>query len=77
MLVLTRKRGESIVIGDDVEIRVLAIRGQKVRLAIDAPASLAVNRKEVLGTSRVRTWNAQRQSKAALLGALAPNQRVG
>lgn len=47
MLVLSRKRGESIMIGDDVEITVLDIRGNKVRLGIAAPAEIPVHRKEV------------------------------
>lgn len=47
MLVLSRQRDESIMIGDDVEIRVVDIRGEKVRLGISAPRSLSVHRKEV------------------------------
>jgi carbon storage regulator CsrA len=47
MLVLTRKIGESICIGDDVEVRVIETRGHKVRLAIEAPQAVAVRRKEL------------------------------
>ena len=47
MLVLTRKRNESIVIGDDIEVSVLAVTGEKVRLGIDAPREIPVFRKEV------------------------------
>ncbi len=47
MLVLTRKSNQSIMIGDDVEISVLAISGEKVRLGIEAPKSVPVFRKEV------------------------------
>jgi carbon storage regulator len=47
MLVLTRQRNESILIGDDVVITVIEIRGQKVRLGIDAPIELSVHREEV------------------------------
>ena len=47
MLVLTRKSNQSIMIGDDVEVSVLAITGEKVRLGIEAPKSIPVFRKEV------------------------------
>ena len=47
MLVLTRKSNQSIMIGDEIEISVLAIMGEKVRIGIDAPRSVPVFRKEV------------------------------
>lgn len=47
MLVLTRKVGESIVIGQDIEVTVLEVRGEQVKLGIRAPRSVAVHRKEV------------------------------
>jgi carbon storage regulator len=47
MLVLTRKGNQSIMIGDDIEISVLAIMGEKVRIGIDAPRDVPVFRKEV------------------------------
>ncbi len=47
MLVLSRQRDETIMIGDDVEITVVDIRGDKVRLGITAPRSIQVHRKEV------------------------------
>ncbi len=47
MLVLTRKPGEAIVIGDDIEIEIVAIGGGKVRVGITAPRSTTVHRKEV------------------------------
>jgi len=47
VLVLTRKGNQSIMIGDDIEISVLAIMGEKVRIGIDAPRSVPVFRKEV------------------------------
>jgi carbon storage regulator len=47
MLVLTRKGNQSIMIGDDIEVSVLAIMGEKVRIGIDAPRSIPVFRKEV------------------------------
>jgi carbon storage regulator len=47
MLVLSRQRDESIMIGDNVQITVVDIRGDKVRLGIVAPAEIPVHRKEV------------------------------
>lgn len=47
MLVLSRQRDETIMIGDDVEITVVDIRGDKVRLGITAPSRIPVHRKEV------------------------------
>ena len=47
MLVLTRKSNQSIMIGDDIEVSVLAIMGEKVRIGIQAPRSIPVFRKEV------------------------------
>jgi carbon storage regulator len=47
MLILTRKLGEVIRIGDDVAVRVLEIRGNQVRLGVDAPASVRIYREEI------------------------------
>ena len=47
MLVLTRKANQSIMIGDDIEISVLAIMGEKVRIGVDAPRAVPVFRQEV------------------------------
>ena len=47
MLVLSRQRGESIIIGENVVITVVEIRGDKVRLGIQAPVNIPVHRQEV------------------------------
>ncbi len=47
MLVLSRQRDESIIIGDNIVLTVVDIRGDKVRLGIDAPRSVPVHRQEV------------------------------
>ncbi len=47
MLVLGRKKDESIMIGDDVEIVIVDVRGDKVRLGITAPKEVIVHRKEI------------------------------
>lgn len=48
MLVLSRRAGEKVVIGDDVTITVIEVRGDVVRIGIDAPRSVSVNRWELL-----------------------------
>ena len=47
MLILTRKLGESITIGDDIKIVILEIKGKQVRIGIDAPRKYAIHREEV------------------------------
>lgn len=47
MLVLSRKKDEKIIIGEDITLMVIEIRGDKVRLGIDAPREVAVHREEV------------------------------
>jgi len=47
MLVLTRKSNQSIMIGDDIEISVLSVIGEKVRIGIQAPQAIPVFRKEI------------------------------
>jgi carbon storage regulator len=47
MLVLTRKSNQSIMIGDDIEVSVLSVMGEKVRIGIQAPQSVPVFRKEI------------------------------
>jgi carbon storage regulator len=48
MLVLTRKAGEKIVIGDNITITVLDVRGDSIRIGIDAPRGIKIQREEVL-----------------------------
>lgn len=47
MLALTRKKGESIIIGDNVEVVILGIMGEQVKIGIVAPRDISVHRKEV------------------------------
>ena len=47
MLILTRRSGESIRIGDDITISVIEVRGHQVRLGIDAPRTVVVHREEI------------------------------
>ena len=47
MLILTRRVGESLMIGDNVNVTVLGIRGNQVRIGVDAPKEIAVHRQEI------------------------------
>lgn len=47
MLVLSRQRDESIIIGDDIVVTIVDVRGDKVRLGIEAPTKISVHRQEV------------------------------
>lgn len=61
MLVLSRKKNESIVIGDEISIVVVEIRGDKVRLGIEAPKDVPVHREEIY-----QIIQAQRESEGEL-----------
>lgn len=47
MLVLTRKKGQSLMIGHDIELSIIDIQGDQVRIGIDAPKSVTIHRKEI------------------------------
>ena len=47
MLALTRKKGESIMIGSDVEVVILGVSGEQVKLGINAPRNISIHRKEI------------------------------
>ena len=55
MLVLTRKVGTGIVIGDNIKIQIVKVKGRQVRLSIDAPKEIKVNRDEVQKTLSERS----------------------
>ncbi len=67
MLVLSRKKNESIVINNDITIVVVEIRGDKVRLGVDAPKEIPVHRQEVFDAIKAneRKQAEQEQSSAA------------
>jgi carbon storage regulator len=70
MLVLTRKTNQSIMIGDDVEISVLAVSGDKVRIGISAPREVPVFRKEVYLSIQAERHGAEAGQRAAVNRAL-------
>ena len=63
MLVLTRKKGETIMIGDQIEVKVISIEGDQVKLGIVAPKSVKVHRSEVFEAI-------QQQNKEALVSSV-------
>ena len=64
MLVLSRQRDETIMIGDEIEITIVDIRGDKVRLGITAPTRIAVHRKEVYEAIKAENQRASQISGA-------------
>ena len=70
MLVLTRKLNQSIMIGDDIEVTVLAIAGDKVRIGIQAPREIPVFRIEVYREIREQTMAAGSSERAEVDEAL-------
>ena len=63
MLVLTRKPGQSIIIGDGVEVQVLAVAGEKVRLGIAAPRDISIFRNEVYDRIENETGSGGREDE--------------
>ena len=74
MLVLTRRANQSIMIGNDVVVTVLEVRGDQVRIGIDAPRSVAVHREEVFRELEAANRAAASPASGALddLSALRP-----
>jgi carbon storage regulator len=66
MLVLTRKANQSIMIGDDIEVSVLSVLGEKVRLGIQAPRRVPVFRKEVFLEIQAESLEAAARARGAL-----------
>src|ERR1700722_15041184 len=74
MLVLTRQRDDSIMIGEEIEVKIVDIRGDKVRLGITAPRKVAVHRKEIYEQIRQANEEAARVQPEDLLNIPAPEK---
>lgn len=76
MLVLSRERDETIMIGDDIELTIVDIRGDKVRIGIKAPTHIAVHRKEVYDAIKRENEQAARM-KGGDLGSVDSTFKAG
>lgn len=70
MLILTRKLGESITIGDNIKVSVLAIHGRQVRIGIEAPANVIVHREEIYVRIQEENKKAARSVNEGLFGMM-------
>ncbi|MBW4031135.1 MAG: carbon storage regulator CsrA [Acidobacteria bacterium] len=75
MLVLTRKRGERILVGDDIVITILEIKGDAIRIGVDAPSGVRIQRHEVVeAIAEANVAAAGAHDEAADLAALLPER---
>ncbi len=80
MLVLTRRTGESVMIGDEVVVTVLEVRGDVIRLGITAPRAIRVHREEVyreLQAANLQAASPSEESVLALARSLLPPPTAG
>jgi carbon storage regulator len=78
MLVLSRQRDESIIIGDNIVVTVVDVRGDKVKLGIEAPQDISVHRREVYEAIRRENQQAVKlrpEDARGLSGPAAPNRQ--
>lgn len=77
MLVLTRRIGESVLIGDDIEVTLLDIKGDSVRIGINAPRTTRIQRSEIVdavSTENAAAVDAGADATAAILDALTQHR---
>lgn len=75
MLILTRRLGETLTIGDDISITVLDVRGAQVRLGIDAPPEIPVHREEIY--QKIQREKAESAQAAAQRDGAAKSEKPG
>jgi carbon storage regulator len=70
MLILTRRVGETVVIGNDVTVTVLGVKGNQVRLGVNAPREVAVHREEIFERIKREQAEEKAQRPAQVVGAV-------
>ena len=65
MLVLSRREGETICIGDNIEVKVIAVRGKRVKLAFEAPRDVTIRRAELLVAAMALSQSQNRPKRRA------------
>ena len=77
MLALTRKKGESVIVGSDVEIMVLSVQGDQVKLGFKAPKNVTIHRKEIFEMIQAENLEASSSNinMAALKQLIAKNKK--
>ncbi|MGI6707487.1 MAG: carbon storage regulator CsrA [Clostridia bacterium] len=70
MLVFTRKAGQSFLIGEDIEIRIIEIQGEKIRIGVEAPQHISILRKELVEEVQKANQEAVAQSGTVTLEKL-------
>ena len=78
MLVISRKAGQSVMIGEDITVKVVEVRGQQVRIGIEAPPQVAVAREELhreVAATNKQAVRARKESAAALASLLRGKKR--
>lgn len=61
MLILTRKDGETLMVGDDIQVQVLGVKGNQVRLGVNAPKDVTVHREEIY--NRIKMEEVTKENK--------------
>lgn len=77
MLVLSRQRDESIIIGDNIIVTIVDVRGDKVRLGIEAPTEIPVHRQEVYEAIQRENRRASQLQRKDTQGLRRPSRREG
>jgi carbon storage regulator len=76
MLILTRRAGEALRIGDDIEVTVMAVNGSQVRIGISAPREIAVDREEIAERKRRDRENGNMRAPSGNMHAPSGNMRA-
>lgn len=73
MLILTRRVGEMVVIGDEVTVTVLGVKGNQVRLGVNAPREVAVHREEIFERIKREKSNGEDEAEVAKVAGASHN----